>query len=138
MSEKLPGLVRIMLPIVDVRDVAQAHLMALKVKEAAGNRFILYTDCLWIRESAEILNEEFGSFYKIPTNELCYFTVKAYSYYDPSIKLTLPYWGKKFYLQNSKSKQILGIQYKSAKDSIIEMAYKMLETGYVKNKLSRL
>jgi nucleoside-diphosphate-sugar epimerase len=52
MSEKLPGLVRIMLPIVDVRDVAQAHLMALKVKEAAGNRFILYTDCLWIRESA--------------------------------------------------------------------------------------
>jgi len=41
MGGKFPGMPKIMFPIVDVREVAYAHLQGLKVPEAKGNRFIL-------------------------------------------------------------------------------------------------
>jgi len=36
MNGEIPGAPRIMFPIVDVRDVALAHLRAIQVKEAAN------------------------------------------------------------------------------------------------------
>ena len=36
----MPGLPKMWFPIVDVRDVAQAHLNAIKVPEAANKRFL--------------------------------------------------------------------------------------------------
>ena len=36
MLNKIPGIPRIMFSYVDVRDVAEAHLKALEIKEAKG------------------------------------------------------------------------------------------------------
>lgn len=47
MSGKLPGMPKIMFPIVDVREVAEAHLKALLVPEARNQRFILSSESLW-------------------------------------------------------------------------------------------
>jgi len=41
MSGAFPGMPKIMFPIVDVRDVALAHLQALKIPEARNQRFVL-------------------------------------------------------------------------------------------------
>ena len=40
--------------VVDVRDVAQAHLHALTVPEAAGHRHIVSTKSMWFKEIAEV------------------------------------------------------------------------------------
>ena len=40
----MPGLPKMWFPIVDVRDVAQAHLNAIKVPEFANKRFALCGD----------------------------------------------------------------------------------------------
>ena len=48
------------LPFVDVRDVAQAHLKAIEIPEAKGDRFILSAGSLKPAEVEDILNELYG------------------------------------------------------------------------------
>ena len=60
MNGSLPGVPRVNLPIVDVRDVALAHLNAIKVPEARNQRFILSSQSIWFREIAEALKSKFG------------------------------------------------------------------------------
>ncbi len=45
--------------LVDVREVAQAHLKAIEVEEAANQRFILNSNELWLSEIGKELQEEF-------------------------------------------------------------------------------
>ena len=43
---------RVRMGFVDVRDVAKAHLLAVKVPEAANRRFLLVSRCAWRKEMA--------------------------------------------------------------------------------------
>jgi nucleoside-diphosphate-sugar epimerase len=56
----VPGTIRCKTPVVDVREVAQAHLNAAKIPEAANQRFILASSSIWYREIGQFVNEEFG------------------------------------------------------------------------------
>ena len=55
----MPGFPFAVVPLVDVRDVAIAHLRALKVKAAANQRFGLVNKNMWFTELASILKKEF-------------------------------------------------------------------------------
>ena len=50
MNGELPGIPKIMLPYSDVRDVAFAHVQAIKVAEAANQRFLLTTKSIKMLE----------------------------------------------------------------------------------------
>jgi nucleoside-diphosphate-sugar epimerase len=57
--------------LVDVRDVAQAHLLGLKKADAANKRFILVHSSLWMTQIAGILAQEWKPRgYSISTREL--------------------------------------------------------------------
>ncbi|CDW84060.1 nad-dependent epimerase dehydratase [Stylonychia lemnae] len=137
MGEKFPGMPKIMFPIVDVRDVALAHLRAIEVEEAKGNRFILSCKGVWFVEMASALKSEFGKFYKIKDTELSYCTIKIAALFDKTIKLILPYWGKTLNLKNQKSKDILGIDYIFPQKSVIDMAQSMIDSGIIQNKIKK-
>jgi dihydroflavonol-4-reductase len=55
MNGKYPGLAKISIPIVDVREVAKAHLFAIIKPEAANHRIIVSNKALWLRDIALIL-----------------------------------------------------------------------------------
>ena len=95
MSGKIPGAAKLMFGIVDVRDVALAHLQAIKIKGAANQRFLLVNESLWIKQIMAILKEEFGKHYVIPDGEIRYITFRLASMFDASLKLALPFWDKK-------------------------------------------
>lgn len=46
----LPGMPKVQFPIVDVRDVALAHLNAVKFENVKNSRYMLVGDSLWFRE----------------------------------------------------------------------------------------
>lgn len=48
-------------PIVDVRDVAMAHLKGVTVAEAANKRFITAPHCQFMKPMADMLHKEFAS-----------------------------------------------------------------------------
>ncbi len=42
------------LVLVDVRDVATSHLRAMTIPEAAGQRFVLWTENMWLKDFAGV------------------------------------------------------------------------------------
>ncbi len=57
LNGKTPGLPRIGFSFVDVRDVAECHVKAMEIPEAAGQRFLATEGFLWFTEAADILRK---------------------------------------------------------------------------------
>ncbi|CDW84889.1 nad-dependent epimerase dehydratase [Stylonychia lemnae] len=134
MNGDIPGAPKVMFPVVDVRDVALAHLRAIQVKEAANHRFILSDRSMWFKEMAQVLAQKYPSGFKINTSDIKYCTLKFASWFDASAKTLLPFWGLEFEMDNQKSKTILGIQYRPASEAVIEMAESLIQSGLLRSK----
>ncbi len=52
---------RLSFPTVDVRDVAKAHISAMREPNANGKRFVVTARTMWIKEIADVLAKEFQS-----------------------------------------------------------------------------
>lgn len=80
---ELPGLPRLSLAIVDVRDIADLHLRAMIEPTAAGQRYIGAGDVLSVRQMAEILKAQAGNLAaKAPTRELPDWLVRLVGLFD--------------------------------------------------------
>jgi nucleoside-diphosphate-sugar epimerase len=96
--------------IVDIRDVSQAHLAAAQRPAAANQRFILSHSTNWFYDLAKPLHDEFNDQGWI---------------FDVGQKTENPDW---VLCDNSKSKEILGIEYKiPIMNTMVEMAYSLIE-----------
>ena len=97
--------------IVDVRNVAEAHIAAVRNDEAQG-RHILVNNVITLLEMSEILRAEFDSKYALPSRELPKFLVWLAA---PTVGLTRKYVkqnvGYPIAFDNSKSTEQLGINY---------------------------
>ena len=121
------------MPVVDVRDVAQAHLQAIKVEEAKNKRFILAADCLWFKDFAEVLKQKYPNF-NVQTGEIGYWMVKIVSWFDNLAKHALPIWNKTLRVDHSLSVQVLGIKYINPNESIVAMAESLFNAGMIERK----
>src|SRR5207302_4823624 len=75
---------------VDVRDVATAHRLALETPAAAGNRYILAGEHLWMRDIAAVLAEEYNPLgYRVPTGSLPTWVLRLLALADPSARPAL-------------------------------------------------
>lgn len=54
----VPGIPKWSIPLVDVRDVAKIHLLAMVNPKAKG-RYLAVSKTLWMKEVADILGKEF-------------------------------------------------------------------------------
>ncbi|TNV77308.1 hypothetical protein FGO68_gene2508 [Halteria grandinella] len=133
MGGKYPGMPKIMLSIVDVRDVALAHFQALKVKEAANKRFILSDRGLWFLEIANILHTIYPE-YRIAQSELGYCPIKVISWFDKKAARVLPKWGKNEVINSTRSREILGIEYITAEEAILEITKSLINNGVIPDK----
>ena len=129
------GIPRISMPMVDVRDCAMAHLKAIQVDEAKDKRYILCDQSIWFVDIARIIHEEFQpQGYNFSVCEAKYCLVKFASFFNDEAALMVPLWNVKLEVNNSRSKEILGINYRPPKESFNEMVYSMIETGVIPDK----
>lgn len=130
-----PGVVDLVMGIVDVRDVADAHLAAMRVPEAAGQRFIVHSANMSMPEMAAVLAAEFDPLgYNVPTTRLPYPLIWLLGRCDPKIRAILPQIGKSYDLDHSRAESVLGIAFRPAADSIREMGHSMIDKGVVAKK----
>lgn len=130
-----PGMPKIKLGVVDVREAAHAHLKAIEVEEAANQRFILSGKTMWLTEIAQLLHTEFNPLgYKFKPKELAYCLTKFVGFFNSDVKAILPMWGKNYELDNKKSIEILGTEYRPPDESLVEMVYCMIEEGWIPDK----
>jgi len=132
MSGKLPGLARIQMNGVDVRDVAAAHLAALVAPEAAGNRFLCVAEQYWIRDAAVILNKHFGSRgYKIRTNIFPTWAVYVAALFIKPARLVLRSINRQIDLDTSRIRRTLNWKPRGLEEMLVSMAESMIELKMV-------
>lgn len=132
----IPGSFNINFCMVDVRDVAQAHIIAMEKPECSGNRYILTSGTtLNFQEIAQILAEEFEpQGYKIGKRKIPKFVAWLGSFFSSEFKMLLPMIGKNVELVNTKMINELGIQPQQAQKTILDTAYSLIERGLVEKK----
>ncbi|XP_077988278.1 uncharacterized protein LOC144442779 [Glandiceps talaboti] len=135
LNREMPAIPDISYPIVDVRDAAAAHIKAMIVPEAAGHRHALTAGNMWIKDMALVLQKEFKSQgYNVPTFVAPKFGLQIYALFDGTIKYILPGLGKISRFDNTRMKDILGIQPVSMEKSFVDMGYSLIELGVVPKK----
>ncbi|MDH4261788.1 MAG: aldehyde reductase [Spirochaetia bacterium] len=135
LDRDVPALPNLGFQIVDVRDVALAHLKAMTLPEANGKRIIITDRFVWFTEIAAILAEEFApQGYKIPRLTIPDFLVKLFSLFDKETKGVLFELGIKRELSNKRMKTLLGISPIPAKESILTTARTLISKGLIKSK----
>ena len=102
---------------VDVRDVAVAHVRALEVPSASGNRFLLLTDYHTNKRIAEIIASiEPELKEKLPANL-------------EEAEDDLPSPEERYLFSNKRSIEVLGIEYTSLDKSVKDTVQSLLELG---------
>ncbi len=127
LTGKLKEIPKICFPIVDVRDVAMAHIEALERPSSNGQRYICYSgEIFWVEDMARVLREEFGKHgYPIPTELMKECPTKNKSEFV-SIR-----WERSFIISNEKIRKELGITFVPAKEALLEMAHSFIKLGIV-------
>ena len=133
----LPRIPKIYFPIVDVRDVAEAHIKALTAKP--NERYALNESTLLFPEMGRIIHEEFAQYgYKVSQKELCKSVAWLLKFSNKDMKATYASWGVNCHVKNNKARKELGIDFISAKQSIIDMCYSMIDHGLVDDKRKKI
>ncbi|NWF64689.1 MAG: aldehyde reductase [Chloroflexi bacterium] len=132
MLGQVPGVGRIKMGLVDVRDVASAIILAMTTPEAAGHRFLCSGGTLWLKEIAGTLHAEFsGRGYKIPTLEFPSWMVRFLGLFDRKIARVAESLDHDFEQSSQKAKHILKWNPRPLQEAIVSMANSLIEHGLV-------
>ena len=119
--------------VIDVRDVAAAHIAAMEKPEAAGNRYLLVCETLHVKDLAQMVSEEFKpQGYKISLRQIPKIGVWVGKLFDPTAKAIYPAIGKVLHWNSERMKGELGIQPRPVKETILDLCYSLIDLGIVK------
>ncbi|KAK6113343.1 NAD dependent epimerase/dehydratase family protein [Brugia pahangi] len=130
LNNEIPAVPAVQFGLVDVRDIAQAHIRAMRESRSDGLRILLsYQPSFWFLDIANVLRDEFSSQgYSIPRITVPYPIAWLYSLFSKETKQQiLSRFGNEVHFDNSLAKDILGIEFIDPKESIIAMAYDIIE-----------
>ncbi|HEX5100835.1 MAG TPA: aldehyde reductase [Polyangiaceae bacterium] len=116
---EIPGVPQLEFGLVDVRDLAKAHVLAMTAPNAAGQRFIVSSDTAWMRDIAKTLK---GNGYRVPTFEIPNLVARFVALFDPTLRLVTPRLGRPALLSAEKARRELGWSGRSMKEMVLDTA----------------
>lgn len=129
----LPGLPRFGWPLVDVRDVAEAHVLAMLAEGAAGQRYIAAGPFFWMADIARVLRLRLPRQAKrIPHMALPNWVVRLSAMWDPVVRDRLFELDKQRPVSNEKARRELGWAPRSNEESIFATAESLLKEGLLR------
>jgi dihydroflavonol-4-reductase len=133
LSGALPGCPDLGFGTVDVRDVADIHVRALKAPDMAGERFIASGPFIKMIEIAQILKDRLGvRARKVPLRVLPNFLVRISALFDPLVRQVVGELGKTRNLDASHARERLGWVPRPVADSVVDCANDLIAKGVVK------
>jgi len=119
--------------IVDVRDVADLHVRALKAPNMAGERFIASGRFMKLREVADVLRAELGpQAAKVTTRNVSDWLVRVAALFSPLAKAVVGELGSVRNQSPAHAKAMLGWATRPEEQSIVDSARSLIELGIVK------
>jgi nucleoside-diphosphate-sugar epimerase len=120
----MPVVPNLFIPVVDVRDVASAHVMAMTNPGAAGERFLLSNGpALSLKEIGEIIRAALGDAAKrVPTRELPNFVVRIVARFNAKMRPFVADLGYAKKTSNDKARRVLGWSPREPREAIVAAA----------------
>ena len=126
----LPGVPRIGLNVVDVRDVADLHIRAMQAPAAAGERFIAVGGFLWMSQVAAELRRRLGpDARRVPTRTLPNAAVRLLARFRPEMRGIVPMLGRGYTYRTDKARTALDWRPRPAETTVVECARSLLARG---------
>ncbi|KAG5175973.1 hypothetical protein JKP88DRAFT_203281 [Tribonema minus] len=132
LTRAMPAVPALSLVMVDVRDVASAHVAAMTSAAAAGQRFVCAAETRWLRDLALSVAAPFKPLgYRVPTAPLPKLLLRIAGLFDKSVRGLVSQVDKQVFLDNSKSRTVLGLEYRSVAQSFPDMCHSLIRLGYI-------
>jgi dihydroflavonol-4-reductase len=119
---------RLGFPVVDVRDVALAHLRALAMPETAGERFIAAAGSLWLTDWGRILKRRWPD-RRMPTRAAPKPLLRLLALFDREIRASLPGVGYREEVSADKARSLLGIDFITPDRALVAAAEVLVARG---------
>jgi dihydroflavonol-4-reductase len=124
----LPGTPRIGFSVVDVRDVADLHLLAMTAPAAGGERFIAVAEFQWMADVAAALRERLGpEAARVPKRTIPDFVVRAMAVFQPSVRSVSNQLGQRVELSSEKARSELGWSTRPVEETIVDCARSLID-----------
>ena len=125
---EMPGIPRIGLEVVDVRDIVDVHLRAMTAQAAAGERFLATGELMLLSDMAKALREKLGApANKVPTRAIPDFIVRLMAIFKPEFREITIGLGRKNRHTTRKAETLLGWKPRPAHETIIDCARSLIE-----------
>ena len=119
--------------VVDVRDVADLHVRALKAPGMAGERFIASGRFMKLREIADVLRERLGpEASKVTTRNVPDWLVRIAARFNPLARAVVGELGSVRNQDASHARTVLGWTPRPEEESIVDTARCLIDLGLVK------
>ncbi len=135
LNGEMPGYPDLYIPIVDVRDVAAAHLAAMTAPEAAGQRILVCTGepAVALKRVGAVLRANFGAdAAKVPTRSLPNLVVRAASRVRPELRSAAADLGFVKQVSDVRMRKVLGLHPRPSEEAVIAAARSLIDKGLVK------
>jgi dihydroflavonol-4-reductase len=124
----LPAIPRVGWDVVDVRDIATLHILAMTDPRAAGERFLGSGEWLWWTDIARVLREQLpDDARKVPTRRMPDAVVKLLGLINPQMAGLRLDLGKEVAVDSTKARTVLGWQSRPAEQTIVDTARALIE-----------
>ena len=123
-SGKLAAAPKVTFGAVDVRDVADMHILAMTVPEANGKRFLATSG-----DGTFTSLQELGRVLGKNVRTLPDWFVRGLSYVTSSVDILLPELGKTKKTSNRQAREVLGVNFISMEESVKASAQSLKEAG---------
>jgi dihydroflavonol-4-reductase len=116
---------------VDVRDVADLHLLAMTHPLANGERFLAISgESLWLLDVAKVLRRRMGAAAShVPMVEIPNWVVRLKAQTDPSQKGIATLLGRNMNATSEKAIRLLGWSPRSSEEAIVATASSLIQRG---------
>ncbi|MCE4058674.1 aldehyde reductase [Pandoraea sputorum] len=129
-----PGSPKVNCGFVDVRDVADLHVLAMTHPAAKGERFLAISgDSMWMADVARVLRERMGTAAsKVPTRVLPNWLIRLGALKDPTMRGVVPLLGLDMNATGEKARRLLGWTPRPREEAIVAAAESLVRLGLLK------
>lgn len=121
---------KVIYPVVDVRDLAELHILAIENSAAVGQRFIAHSEEMPMPNMARLLKREYPN-KKISTFTIPDFVISIMSKFQPPMKVLNTMIGLKYHYDTSKARKMLGWNPRTATETVIDTAKYLTDNNLI-------
>ena len=119
--------------VIDVRDVAEMHVVALEKRESVGERYLATGRYVWFREVADILRKAYPE-RKVTTRMVPDWVMRVLVHFGGPVRQVIDDIGNEKHYDPAKGQGLLGRSFRSAEEAVVSAADSCIALGLVKTR----